>query len=88
MKKYVSLAALLLLAATLSFGDSVARVVKYQPNDIVTIKAKLRYTTLIQLPATEKILEVATGDKDFWIIDAIQNLCFLQPAKTGIKCNL
>jgi type IV secretion system protein VirB9 len=87
MKKYISLAALL-LAATLSFGDSAARVVKYQANDIVAIKAKLRYTTLIQLPANEKILEVATGDKDFWIIDAVQNLCFLHPAKTGIKSNL
>jgi type IV secretion system protein VirB9 len=87
MKKYVSIAALL-LAATLSLGDSAARVVKYQANDIIAIKAKLRYTTLIQLPATEKILEVATGDKDFWIIDAVQNLCFLHPAKTGIKSNL
>ena len=89
MKKYLSLALLLLFAATLSFADSAAaRIVKYQPNDIVAIKAKLRYTTLIQLPVTEKILEVATGDKDYWIIDAIQNLCFLHPAKAGIKSNL
>ena len=88
MKKYISLALLLLFAVTLSFADTAARVVKYQANDIVAIKAKLRYTTLIQLPATEKILEVATGDKDFWIIDAVQNLCFLHPAKTGIRSNL
>jgi type IV secretion system protein VirB9 len=27
----------------------------------------MRYTTLIELPGTEKILEVATGDKDFCI---------------------
>jgi type IV secretion system protein VirB9 len=48
----------------------------------------MRYTTLIQLPSTEKILEVATGDKDFWIIDAIGNYCFLHPAKEGIHSNL
>lgn len=88
MKKYINLAALVLFAGALGYADSAARVVKYQANDIVAIKAKLRYTTLIQLPATEKILEVATGDKDFWIIDAVQNLCFLHPAKTGIKSNL
>jgi type IV secretion system protein VirB9 len=88
MKRFVSLLLLILFAATLSFAQSSARVVKYQPDDIIAIKAKLRYTTLIQLPATEKILEVATGDKDFWIIDAIQNLCFLHPAKAGIKSNL
>jgi type IV secretion system protein VirB9 len=88
MKKLVSLVLLTLFAATLGFAQSSARVVKYQPDDIIAIKAKLRYTTLIQLPVTEKILEVATGDKDFWIIDAIQNLCFLHPAKAGIKSNL
>jgi type IV secretion system protein VirB9 len=48
----------------------------------------MRYTTLIQLPATEKILEVATGDKDFWIIDTVGNYCFLHPAKEGIHSNL
>jgi type IV secretion system protein VirB9 len=88
MKKFVSLVLLTLFTATLGFAQSSARVVKYQPDDIIAIKAKLRYTTLIQLPVTEKILEVATGDKDFWIIDALQNLCFLHPAKAGIKSNL
>ena len=43
---------------------------------------------MIQLPATEKILEVATGDKDFWIIDTVGNYCFLHPAKEGIHSNL
>ena len=65
-----------------------ARIVKYHANDIVSVRAKMRYTTLIQLPASEKILEVATGDKDFWIIDTVGNYCFLHPAKEGIHSNL
>ena len=40
------------------------------------------------MPATEKILEAATGDRDYWIIDAVQNFCFLHPAKSGIRSNL
>jgi type IV secretion system protein VirB9 len=48
----------------------------------------MRYTTLIELPSMEKILEVATGDKDFWIIDTVGNYCFLHPAKEGIQSNL
>src|SRR5580698_9959065 len=76
------------LAATVAHGQQTARVVKYHANDIVSVRAKLRYTTLIQLPSTEKILEVATGDKDFWIIDAVGNYCFLHPAKEGIHSNL
>lgn len=76
------------LVATVAHGQQTARVVKYHANDIVSVRAKMRYTTLIQLPSTEKIMEVATGDKDFWIIDAIGNYCFLHPAKEGIHSNL
>lgn len=80
--------ATLLLLATGGFAQQTARVVKYHANDIISVKAKLRYTTMIQLPAAEKILEVATGDKDFWIIDAAGSYCFLHPAKDGIHSNL
>lgn len=76
------------LVATVAHGQQSARIVHYHSNDIVSVRAKMRYTTLIQLPATEKILQVATGDKDFWIIDAVGNYCFLHPAKEGIHSNL
>jgi type IV secretion system protein VirB9 len=79
---------LLGLAATVAHGQQSARIVRYHANDIVNVHAKMRYTTLIQLPSTEKILEVATGDKDFWIIDTVGNYCFLHPAKEGIHSNL
>ncbi len=76
------------LVATVAHGQQSARIVHYHANDIVSVRAKMRYTTLIELPATEKILEVATGDKDFWIIDTVGNYCFLHPAKEGIHSNL
>jgi type IV secretion system protein VirB9 len=76
------------LVATVAHGQQSARIVHYHANDIVSVRARMRYTTLIQLPATEKILEVATGDKDFWIIDTVGNYCFLHPAKEGIHSNL
>jgi len=79
---------LLGLVATVAHGQQSARIVKYHANDIVSVHAKMRYTTLIELPSTEKILEVATGDKDFWIIDTVGNYCFLHPAKEGIQSNL
>ena len=79
---------LLGLAATVAHGQQQARIVKYHTNDIVNVRARMRYTTLIQLPATEKILDVATGDKDFWIIDTVGNYCFVHPAKEGIHSSL
>src|SRR6202167_4431877 len=52
-----------------AFGQDAARTVQYHSQDIVPIRAKVKYTTLIELPTTEKIMEAATGDKEFWIVD-------------------
>jgi len=71
-----------------SAQEPSARTVQYHSQDIVPIHAKLKYTTLIELPATEKIMEAATGDKDFWVVDVVGNFCFVHPAKAGISSNL
>jgi len=68
--------------------DASARTVQYHSQDIVPIHAKLKYTTLIEVPSTEKIMEAATGDKDFWVVDVVSNFCFVHPAKAGISSNL
>ena len=65
-----------------------ARTVQYHSQDIVPIRAKVKFTTLIVVPATEKIMEAATGDKDFWIVDVVGSFCFIHPAKPNISSNL
>jgi len=50
-----------------AFAQDSARTVQYHSQDIVPIRAKVKYTTLIELPTTEKIMEAATGDKEFWL---------------------
>lgn len=80
--------AFLLPAICASAQDASARTVQYHAQDIVPIRAKLKYTTLIELPATEKIMDAATGDKDFWIVDIVNNFCFVHPAKADIRSNL
>jgi type IV secretory pathway VirB9-like protein len=77
-----------LSASAVRAQDASARTVEYHSADIVPIHAKLKYTTLIELPPTEKIMEAATGDKDFWIVDVVGNFCFVHPAKAGISSNL
>jgi type IV secretory pathway VirB9-like protein len=80
--------ALVLSPLTVTAQDVSARTVQYHSQDIIPIHAKLKYTTLIELPSTEKIMEAATGDKDFWIVDVVGNFCFVHPAKAGINSNL
>ena len=85
---FVAGLALALSPLAASSQDFTARTVEYHSQDIVPIHAKLKYTTLIELPPTEKIMEAAVGDKDFWIVNIVGNLCFVHPAKAGISSNL
>jgi len=91
MKQIVCrLVSLFVLVFPLAFvnAENGARVVKYSQNDIIPIQAKVRFSTLIVLPADEEILDFTTGDKDFWIINGTHNLCYLHPAQSGIRSNL
>lgn len=81
-------ASLLVGASLAGWAERTARVVLYHANDIVSIRAKLRYTTMIELPQGEKVVQAATGDKDYWIIDAVLNYCFLHPARLSTHSNL
>ena len=78
----------LALTSIVAVAQESARIVQYHSQDIVPIRAKVKYTTLIEVPPTEKIMEAATGDKDFWIVDVVGNFCFVHPAKQGISSNL
>jgi type IV secretory pathway VirB9-like protein len=85
--KLVAGVALVLFPIVVAAQES-ARTVQYHSQDIVPIRAKVKYTTLIVVPSTEKIMEAATGDKDYWIVDVVGNFCFVHPAKPGINSNL
>jgi type IV secretory pathway VirB9-like protein len=64
------------------------RIIRVGPKDVVRLKAKLRYTTLVVLPASEQILDYTCGDKDFWSVDGHANLALVKPAKAGSQTNM
>src|SRR5215218_6361021 len=65
-----------------------SRMVSYAEQDVVTVKAKLRYMTLIVLPKQEQILDFTCGDKDWWVINGTANFAYIKPAKPGAQTNL
>ncbi len=90
--KAVAISAFLIACCLLPCGrlqaSWTARVVHYSQTDIIPIRAKIRFSTLIVLPANEEILDFTTGDKDFWIINGVHNLCYVHPAEANIKTDL
>jgi type IV secretory pathway VirB9-like protein len=83
-----ALSAVTFQASPARASTETARVVKYAKEDIVPVRAKLRFSTLIILPDDEEILDFTTGDKDFWVINGAHNLCYVHPAQAGIRSNL
>jgi type IV secretory pathway VirB9-like protein len=65
-----------------------ARTVHYSDKEVLRLRTKLRYTTLIILPKNEQILDFVCGDKDFWVVNGNGNLAFVKPAKSGEQTNL
>jgi type IV secretion system protein VirB9 len=67
---------------------TAVRVVKVAREDVIPVRAKVRYSTLLVLPDNEEILDFTTGDREFWIINGAHNLCYVHPAQAGIRSNL
>jgi type IV secretion system protein VirB9 len=62
--------------------------VEYSPDVVPIIQTRIRYVTVIVLPAAERIIEAVCGDKDWWQIEAIENMLYVKPAKASISTNL
>jgi type IV secretory pathway VirB9-like protein len=69
-------------------AELTARAVHYGERDVVPVKTKVRYTTLIILPKDEQILDFTCGDKEFWVVNGNQNFAYVKPAKAGATTNL
>lgn len=65
-----------------------ARTVVYHPRDLIALRAKLHYTTLVVLPEGEDVVEATCGDKEFWIVNVRGALVSVKPAKAGSETNL
>jgi type IV secretory pathway VirB9-like protein len=67
---------------------STARVVQYGERDVIAIRARLRFTTLIVLPKNEQIMDFVCGDKEYWVVNGAQNFAYVKPAKAGGRTDL
>jgi type IV secretory pathway VirB9-like protein len=101
MKRLLSSLVIFLLAAVLAPAATAdkptaplpstaatAKVISYSEKDVIAVKAKIRFTTLLVLPKQEQILDYTCGDKEFWVVNGTQNLAYVKPAKTGSRTNL
>ena len=64
------------------------REVTATDRNVIPLSTRLRYTTMIVLPEGDEILDVICGDRDFWVVSAVQNVAHVKPAKADAETNL
>jgi type IV secretion system protein VirB9 len=71
--------------------DATTETIVAQDEDILPLRASLRETTLIVLPASEKAMGVFCGDKTYWNVDVIpgaERYVAVKPSKAGISTDI
>jgi hypothetical protein len=61
---------------------------KFSQNDLLVIRTQRGFSTLIEFPEDQKIIEVTCGDKEFWVVEGKGRFLHVKPAKEGIVTNL
>lgn len=75
-----------------ALASQEARTVHVSERDVVSINARLRFTTILVLHKDEQILDFICGDKENWVVngtkDVASNFAFIKPSKAGGTTNL
>ena len=55
---------------------------------IHTVRARVRHTTVIVLPASERILDFVAGDSEYWHLTGAANVAYLKPLAEDAATNI
>lgn len=80
-----------LLAGSMAMSAQTQKKVtlqKFSQNDMPVIHTQKGFSTLIEFPEDQKIVEVTCGDKEFWVVEGKGRFLHVKPAKEGIITNL
>ena len=83
--------ALILVLTALTINAQTARDLVLQrlgEADLPVIHAQKGFSTLIEFPGDQKIVEVTCGDKEFWVVEGGGRYLHVKPAKEGVVTNL
>ena len=77
------------LAAIAPAGAQLhARTVEAGPEDVIEARARVRFATVVALPADERILDWVCGDAEYWSVQGAANLAFVKPTAEGVSTNV
>ena len=79
MKKYIHIVISLMMILT--YGNSTDKIkkVKYNPNDVLEIRAKEGLLTIVEFDDDETVLDGSTGFNEGWTIKQSGNVAYITP---------
>jgi hypothetical protein len=61
---------------------------KSKSSDQLVIHTQKGFSTLVEFPSDQRIVEVTCGDKEFWVVEASGRFLHIKPSKEGLVTNL
>ena len=83
-----ALGLLALAAGAIAAARLDAREVEAGPDEVIEVRARLRFATAVVLPPDERILDWVCGDAEYWSVQGAANLAFVKPTAEGIQTNV
>ena len=83
----IALLAAIAIPAT-SLAAASKRVIIDGPGQVVEISCRVRYTTTIELPPDERILDWVAGDTASWQVTGSANVTYVKPTSEGAETNV
>lgn len=77
----------LLVAVSLS-AQTEGIEIRWSPRTIPQLLTQIRYSTIIQLPPGEGVMDIQCGDRDYWVTEIIGNTALVKPSKEGAATNI
>lgn len=89
MRRLVSLAALAALLCPSPAWPTQTRRIELETLDtVVRLRCRMRYATVVALPAFERVLDFVTGDQDAWALTGAANMAYVKPLEEGAATNV
>ena len=69
-------------------GQHILRLEDAPEQHVYQLTTRLRHTTVITLPAGERILDYVVGDAEYWHLTGSANVAFLKPVAEAVATNI
>lgn len=88
LRALLSVAVASLGAVGMAAESSAVRKIDFDPDQIPTVRTRVKYNTILVLPEGEEVVQALVGNPELWRVDGGANILSIKPGKEGDSTSL